>query len=211
MSSLARVWKRDWQVQAQNFTYTLTPFIFYLTVVSIFAVSDKINAGVVWAAALLAVVVSMQSMFRDDYDSGVFSYLLLEPLPLPVVILSKVICHWVTTQLPVIIVTPLIMADASMVEIGTITVSLCIGSIALSLLGAVVAALTIALPQGGLLLSILSIPLYMPILMLGLSSSYAAANSLPVAGYICLLLACVLLALSFAPLLVSLVIKVNMQ
>lgn len=211
MSSLARLWIRDWQIQLQNIAYTLMPVVFYFTVVSIFAVSDKIHAGVIWSAILLAVVLSLQNLFRDDYSNGVFSYLLLSPTPLPIFILGKILFHWLTTQLPMIILTPILIADSSLADIAIMLLSISIGSFALCFVGALIASLTIALPQGGLLLSVLSIPLYTPILMLGLSASYASVNSLPVGAYICLLLACALLACCFVPLLVSAVIKVNMQ
>lgn len=211
MSSLARLWKRDWQIQLQNIAYTLTPAVFYFTVVSIFAVGDKINAGVIWAAVLLAVVLSLQNLFRDDYNSGVFNYLLLSPMPLPVFILGKILCHWIATLVPVIILTPIMMADAGVKEISILLLSLSVGSITLCFIGALVASLTIALPQGGVLLSVLSIPLYMPVLMLGLSASYACVNDLAVTGYICLLIAGALLTFCFVPLLISAVIKVNMQ
>lgn len=211
MSSLARVWRRDWQIQLQNVAHTLTPLVFFLAVVSIFAIGNNLNPGVIWAAVLLAVVLSMQTIFRDEYNSGIFGYILLTSMPNILVVLSKVICHWLSTQLPIIILTPLVMIDTTSAEIGVMVLAMSIGSLALCLIGAVVAALTVALPQGGVLLSVLSIPLYMPVLMLGLSSSYAAAHNLPVGGYIALLAAFTLILLWLAPMLVCALMKVNMQ
>jgi len=136
----------------------------------------KIAAGTIWVAALLSSMLSLERLFQTDYDDGSLELLALAPVPLEVTVLAKVVAHWLTTGLPLIITAPLLAVLMQLPEDGFLTLlgALLLGTPTLSLIGAVGAALILGSRRGGVLLSLLVLPLYIPILIFGVSAVDAA-------------------------------------
>jgi len=136
----------------------------------------KIAAGTIWVAALLSSMLSLERLFQTDYDDGSLELLALAPVPLEVTVLAKVVAHWLTTGLPLIVTAPLLAVLMQLPEDGFLTLmgALLLGTPTLSLIGAVGAALILGSRRGGVLLSLLVLPLYIPILIFGVSAVDAA-------------------------------------
>ncbi|MBL4614311.1 MAG: heme exporter protein CcmB [Magnetovibrio sp.] len=136
----------------------------------------KIAAGTIWVAALLSSMLSLERLFQIDYDDGSLELLALAPVPLEVTVLAKVVAHWLTTGLPLILTAPLLAVLMQMPTDGfwVLMAALLLGTPTLSLIGAVGAALILGSRRGGVLLSLLVLPLYIPILIFGVSAVDAA-------------------------------------
>lgn len=136
----------------------------------------RISAGVIWVAALLASMLSLERLFQTDYEDGSLELLVLTPLPLEVVVLAKVVAHWLTTGLPLIVAAPVLAVLLNMngAGFGVLVAALLIGTPTLSLLGAVGAGLVLGSRRGGVLLSLLVLPLFIPVLVFGVGAVDAA-------------------------------------
>jgi len=170
-----------------------------------------IGPGVVWVAALLAMLISMNAMFLSDFEDGSLDQLILSPQPLPLLALGKTITHWLVSGLPLVIVSPLIAVTYQMPleAIGVMMLTLALGTVSLSLLGSVGAALTVGLNRGSALLSLLVLPLAMPVLIFGARTvSLAASNDVVTAGIYFLAAYCVL-GLSLAPFATAAALKIS--
>jgi heme exporter protein B len=157
--------------------------------------------GVLWVAALLAALLSLNSLFLSDFEDGSLDQILLSPQPLPLLALGKSVSHWLVSGLPLVIVSPLIAMTFRMPvdTVGILMLTLVLGTISLSLLGSIGAALTVGLNRGNALLSLLILPLAMPVLIFGARTVSLAAADDAVAAGIYFLAAYCMLALSFAP------------
>ena len=182
---LLLAWKRPGDV--------LNPVFFFLMVCTLFPLAvgpsrEQLafsGPGVLWVAALLATLLSLNSLFLSDLEDGSLEQLLVSPQPLPVTILGKTLAHWLTSGVPLLIVSPLVAITYRMPHevIYVLIATLALGTIVLSLLGAIGAALTVGLPRGTALLSLLVLPLAMPVLILGANTvSLAAGNELYTQG-----------------------------
>ena len=136
----------------------------------------KIAGGTIWVAALLSSMLSLERLFQTDYEDGSLELLALAPVPLEITVLAKVVAHWLTTGLPLIITAPLLAVLMQMPAEGflVLILALLLGTPTLSLIGAVGAALILGSRRGGVLLSLLVLPLYIPILIFGVSAVDAA-------------------------------------
>lgn len=136
----------------------------------------RIAAGVIWVAALLASMLSLERLFQIDYEDGSLELLTLSPLPLEAAVAAKVAAHWLTTGLPLIVATPLLamLLNLDMDGFAILLVALALGTPTLSLIGSVGAALILGSRRGGVLLSLLVLPLYIPVLIFGVSAVDAA-------------------------------------
>ena len=172
----------------------LNPLWFFLIVITLFPFGvgaapqllAQIAPGVVWVAALLAALLVMDRLFRDDWQDGSLEQLMLLPTPLVAVVLVKVVAHWMMSGLPLLIVSPLGM---SLHDAGVLALTLLLGTPTLSFLGAVGVGLTVGLKRGGVLLSLLVLPLAVPLLIFATAACQAAAAGLPVGGYLAMLAA----------------------
>ncbi len=155
----------------------LNPLFFFALVLSLFPLGvgpseemlQLIAPGVIWVAALLATLLSMESLFRADFDDGSLDQMLVSPNSLLLISSGKVIAHWLSTGLPLVLISPLLGLMFSVNDAGItgIVISLALGTPVLSLLGAVGASLTVGLKKGGILIALLIMPLYVPVLILG--------------------------------------------
>ena len=199
----------------------INPLLFFVLTVSLFplAVSPEgkllgqIGAGVIWVAALLAAMLSLESMYRDDYHDGTLELLLLQSGSPYLVVLAKIISHWLTTGLPLVIISP-VLAIMMQIESSSITaliLTLLIGTAVLSLIGSVGMGLTVGLRQGGVLLSLLVLPLYIPILIFGSSAVSAASMGMEYTGQLAFMGAYFIGCLTLVPIASVAAIKVSIQ
>lgn len=213
--------KRDLLLALRGRTEIVNPLIFFALIVSLFplAVSTEakvlagIAAGVIWVAALISTVLSLDNLFRSDYEDGTLEQIVISPYPVVSLVLGKVVTHWLITGLPLLIMAPLLAyamhlkADVYPVLIYTIL----LGTPTLSLLGSIGISLTVGLKQGGMLLVLVVVPLYIPVLILSASAIRLAVNAEPYSGPLYVLAALLTLALTLAPLATTAAIKLGLR
>jgi heme exporter protein B len=188
----------------------LQPILFALMVVALFPLAlgaepeklARIAPGVLWVAVLLAGLPTLDSLFRSDVEDGSLEQLLLGAAPLAWLIAMRVGVHWAVTSLPLLLLTPLFAELLFLPKplLPPLLASLALGTPLLSLIGAMVAALTVGIRRSGILLAVLALPLYVPVLVFGAGAVVAAGQGLPWLGAIYLLAAGLVLALVLAPL-----------
>ncbi|MFO1430649.1 MAG: heme exporter protein CcmB [Candidatus Competibacteraceae bacterium] len=208
--AFAGLLRRDLQIAIRKRSELLNPILFFILVVSLFPLGigpeprllGEIAPGIIWVAALLATLLSMERLFRSDFEDGALEHLLLSPHALSLLALAKVLAHWLVTGLPLILVSPLlgVLLHLPPEAIRVLPLTLLLGTPILSLLGAVGVALTVGLRRGGVLLTLLVLPLYVPVLIFGTAAVAAAGAGLPVSGQLALLGAMLALALTLSPL-----------
>lgn len=213
--------KRELQLALRRRSDLVNPLIFFLMVATLFplGVSPEptllatLAPGVVWVAALLSTLLAMDSLFRSDFEDGSLEQILLSPQPLFIVVLGKVIAHWMMTGLPLTLMAPLIAVMLFLPAEGMsgLMMSLLIGTPTLSLVGAIGAALTVGLRKGGVLISLLVLPLYIPVLIFGTAAVEAAVTGLPLAGHLALLGALLALGVALAPLAIAAALRISVS
>lgn len=222
MSSLFfAVVHRDLVLAYRRRAEVLTSLFFFVIVVSLFplGVGPEMNTlrliapGVVWVAALLATMLALNRLFAQDYLDGTLEQMALASHPLWLIVLGKITAHWLVTGLPLVLVAPVLglQFDLPTNALGLLVVGLVLGTPVLSLIGGVGAALTLGLRGGGVLLSILVLPLYIPVLIFGAGSVEAAMVGLDVEGHLSLLGAMLLLALVAAPVVVAAALRIALE
>jgi heme exporter protein B len=200
---------------------TVNPLMFFIIAVSLFPLGGDVDtsylssiaSGVIWVTALLAVMLSMESLFRSDYEDGSLEQLLLSPQPLYFQLLAKVFGHWLVTGLPLVLLTPLLGLMLSLPAEGYMPLmfGLLLGTPTLNLIGAIGIALTVGLSRSGLLLAVLVLPLSIPVLVFGAGIVEAALNGLPVTGLLAVLGAMLALALTLAPLAIGAALRISVN
>lgn len=209
MSKIQVLLSRDLSLMWQKRSDAMQPMLFALMVCVMFPLAlgseqtrlAQSAGAVIWVANLLASLLVLDNLYRSDFEDGSLEQLLLAPVPLPLVIASKVAVHWLTTALPVLIITPL-LAQLLFLPANVLPVlmmSLFIGSILMSLIGAIVAALTLGIQRSGMLLALMALPMYVPVLVFGAGSVWQASQGLPWLGGIWLMCAGLALLLILAP------------
>lgn len=203
------VFRRDLLLAARKPADAATPLVFFAIVVSLFplgvgpdpAILRTMAPGVLWVAALLATLLSLNRLFAADYADGTLEQLALSPQPLASLVFAKIIAHWVTTGLPLLLLSPLLAIQLNLPTeaLGSLLLALLLGTPVLSLLGGIGAALTLGLRGGGVLVSLLVLPLYTPILIFGAGAVTASATGFDPEAYLSLLGAFLAVALGFAP------------
>ncbi|WP_341198582.1 heme exporter protein CcmB [Lentibacter algarum] len=173
----------------------------------------RIAPGVLWVAALLACLLSLDRMFALDFEDGSLDLLATSPLPLEGIITVKAVAHWLTTGLPLVLATPVFALLMSLPSSGylALMVSLLLGTPALSIIGAFGAALTVGIKRGGLLLSLLVLPLYVPTLIFGAEVARRGAEGQPYTTALLMLSGISLAALALLPIASAAVLRVNLR
>lgn len=199
----------------------LNPLWFFLIIITMFPLLmgpnpellSKIASGTAWVAAVLSALLSFERLFRDDYLDGSLEQLMLLPTGLPQVALAKVIAHWLLTGLPLILLSPITAILLSLeVEVWfALVLTLLIGTPILSCLGAIGVALTVGLRKGGTLLSLLILPLFLPVLIFAASVLEAATLNLGYTGQLAIMGAMLALALTFSPFAIAGALRVSIQ
>jgi len=200
---------RDLLAALRSRADVLTTLIFFVIVASLFplgvgsdtALLRMIGPGVVWVAALLASMLALGRLFASDYADGTLEQLTLAPQPLGMLVLVKVAAHWLVSGLPLVVVAPLLglQFDLGTDALLVLLASLLLGTPTLSLIGAIGAALTLGLRGGGALLSLLVLPLYVPVLVMGAGAVEMASAGLGGQGQLLILGAMLIVAAAFAP------------
>lgn len=219
--SLAPVIRRDLLLGVRQKADVFNTLFFFVVVVTIVPLGvgpepnllRAIGPGVVWVAALLAAILSLPRLFAADYVDGTLEQMLISPDPLALIVLGKVVAHWLTTGLPLTAMAFLfgVLFDLGTSETLVLVASLALGTPVLSLLGAIAAALTLGLRGGGVLTSLLVLPLYIPVLIFGSGAVGAVASGVAYAAYLLLLGAFLLFALVLTPWAASLALRISVE
>lgn len=213
--------RRDLTLAMRRRSDVLTTLFFFVIVVSLFPLGigpeletlRQIAPGVFWVAALLASMLALEKLFASDFDDGTLEQMLLAPEPVFVLVLGKVLAHWLITGLPLVLLAPLLglQYDLPGETLQVLVLSLLLGTPALSLIGAIGAALTLGLRGGGVLISLLVLPLYIPVLIFGAGAVEANASGLGAAGHLYMMGAILLLALVAAPLATAAALRISAE
>lgn len=197
------------------------PLFFFVLVVTLFPLGvgaqpkllQAMAPGIIWVSALLAAMLSLDSLFRSDFDDGSLEQMLLSSHPVSVLVLGKILAHWLVTGLPLLLVAPLLALFLGLPEraLGTLLVTLILGTPVLSLIGAIGVALTVGLRRGGMILSLLVLPLYIPVLIFASNAVDMASMGLPVSPQLNILTAILCMALVLAPLPAASALKMSIN
>jgi len=212
---------RDLTLGLRNRADMLMTVFFFVIVASLFPLAVGpdtdllriMGPGVIWVAALLASLLSLERLFGGDYADGTLEQMVISHHPLPVIVFAKVVAHWLIAGLPLVIISPLLALQYGIDGQGTLLMmaTLLIGTPTLSLLGAVGAALTLGLRGGGVLISLLVLPLFIPVLIFGASVVGDAAAGLPVEAHFSLLGAMLVLALILSPWTIASALRISIE
>jgi len=201
--------RRDLLLALRNRAEYVMPLLFFVLVISMFPLAlgaqpellARIAPGIVWVAALLAAMLSLDSIFRSDFADGSLEQILLSAHPVAVLVLAKVCAHWLVTGLPLLLVAPLLAEMLGLPGMAqpALLLTILLGTPSLSLIGAIGVALTVGLRKGGIILSLLVLPLYVPVLIFAASAIDNAAMGFDVSAQIYMLLAFLFLSISLSP------------
>lgn len=215
------LFRRDMVLAFRNRSDIANPLIFFLIVISLFPLgvspSPKVLAqlapGVIWVVALLACLLSTDSLFRHDFDDGSLELLLLSPQPLYILAIAKVLAHWCITGLPLTLFAPILGVMLHLPAEGMLPLvaSLFLGTISLSFIGGVGAALTVGLRRSGVLLSLIVLPLYTPVLIFGANAVQSAINGFAISGQLAILGAFMALSVTLTPLAISAALRISVE
>ncbi len=207
--SFKAVVARDLQLAVRQGGATLLVVAFFVITVTLFPfgvgsesnILARIAAGVVWVAALLAALLSLDRLFQADFEDGSLEQLTLTGAGLGTVVCGKIAAHWLTTGLPLLLTAPILALFMQLPgqSFPILLAAMALGTPSLSLIGAIGAALTVGVRRGGVLLSLLVLPLYIPVLIFAVAAIDAAALGLPVLNHLTLLAAILLAALPLCP------------
>jgi len=213
--------RRDLVLAMRRRSDVFSTLFFFVIVVSLFplGIGPEMNTlrliapGVVWVAALLASMLALERLFAADYDDGTLEQILLAPQPLYVLVLGKVTAHWLVTGVPLVLISPLLglQYDLSLEALEVLVFSLLLGTPALSLIGAIGAALTLGLRGGGVLVSLLVLPLCIPVLIFGAGAVEASVSGLGGQGHLSLLGAILVLSALFSPLATAAALRISAE
>ncbi|KAB7696624.1 heme exporter protein CcmB [Plesiomonas shigelloides] len=218
---LLAIIKRELKIAFRNSTEIVNPLLFFVIVITLFPLSigpepkllERIAPGIIWVAALLSSLLSLERLFKDDYLDGSLEQLMLLPVPLPLIVCAKVISHWLLTSLPLLILSPLIAVLLSLKpEVWlTMATTLLLGTPTLSFIGAIGAALTVGLRKGGVLLSLLILPLFIPVLIFATATLDASIMGMPLSGYLAILGAMLMGSLTLSPFAAAAALRISLQ
>lgn len=220
-NSLFTIMKHEILLTMRQASSWLTPLLFFVIVVCLFpialgpdsAILNKVAPAIIWVAALLAVLMSIGNVFRHDADDGYLDLLLLSQHSLSSLVICKILCHWITHCLPLVLISPLLglVLNLNLKQEYVLVITLLLGTPVLSLLGGIGAALIVGIRHQSLLLPILIMPLYIPVLIFGTGTIMAANANLPIDGYFAIMGALILVSLAFAPLLTGLALRIGVN
>jgi heme exporter protein B len=201
--------RRDLTIAMRRRADIFTTLVFFVIVVSLFPLGigpepntlRLIAPGVVWVGALLASMLALEQIFSADHRDGTLEQMLLTPQPVALLVVGKVVAHWLVTGLPLVVIAPLLglQYDLSLEGLQALLISLLLGTPALSLIGAIGAALTLGLRSGGVLLALLVLPLYIPVLIFGAGAVEASVSGLGGQSHLAMLGAILVGSLVLAP------------
>jgi heme exporter protein B len=220
-SAWTQMFKRDLLIAFRRRSEIIHPVIFFVMVISLFplalgddkALLQKIAPAIIWVSALLATMLSLDNLFRSDFEDGSLEQLTLLKTPLSLLVTAKITAHWIVTGLPLIIITPLLamLLYMPIESISMLLLTLLLGTPTLSLIGAVGIALTVGLRQGGVILSLLILPLYIPVLIFSTIALQNSAQGFSAEAQLAMLLAILMLAITLLPFAIAAALKVSLN
>ena len=215
------LFQRDLRLAMRRWDQVTDPLVFFLMVTTLFplALSPELSRlrevapGVLWVAALLSSLLASDSLLRSDAQDGTLEQYVLSGQPLTLLLLAKTVAHWILGGLPLVLISPLVAAALGVptAALGVVMASLVLGTLTLSLTGAIGAALTIGLRRGSLLLALLVLPLVMPLLIFGARAVELAIDGETAAGPLYLLAAMLVLTLTLAPLTAAAAVRISIE
>ena len=218
---LLNIIQRELTIAFRRPAEILNPLWFFLIVITLFPLLmgpnpellGKIASGIAWVAALLSALLSFERLFRDDYLDGSLEQLMLLPVGLPQVALAKVIAHWLLTGLPLILLSPIaaILLSLEGHVWWALVLTLLLGTPILSCLGAIGVALTVGLRKGGTLLSLLILPLFLPVLIFAAAVLEAATINMNYSGQLAIIGAILAITLTFSPFAIAGALRISLQ
>ncbi len=213
--------RRDLRIAIRNPSSVLNPLLFFVISVSLFPLAispeastlSQIASGIIWVASMLAVLLSLNSLFHYDFENGVLEQMATSHHSLSLLILSKITAHWILTGIPIILLSPLLglflFLDNESIKVLMITLLLATPS--LSLIGSIGASLIVGVKNSGMLLSLLILPLYIPILIFASSAVSQAQFGLEISGQLYFLSTILVLSLMSAPFVSSIALKISLE
>jgi len=205
----------------RNTSSLIQPLVFFIIIALLFPFSlpaennllEKIGGGVIWVSAVLATLLSLEAMFRDDYIDGTLEQILIQPRSLELAMLGKTLAHWSATGFVLTLFSPLLCLTFNIpyTQFWVLSCSLLLGTPSLSLIGAIGAALTVTLQRGGILIAIIILPLYIPILIFGAGMMSQAAQGIDVTSQIYALSAILVLSITLAPFAISTALRATIN
>ena len=213
--------KRELQIAMRKNAEILNPLWFFLLVITLFPLVigpdpkllSRIAPGIAWVAALLSALLSFERLFRDDFIDGSLDQLMLTAQPLPMTALAKVVAHWLLTGLPLILLSPIAALLLSL-EVNiwwALVLTLLLGTPVLSCIGAIGGALTVGVRRGGVLLSLLVVPLFIPVLIFASSVLEAAGLNVPYGGQLAILGAMMVGAVTLSPFAIAAALRISLD
>lgn len=213
--------QRDLTLAMRRRTDVFTTLFFFIIAVTLFPLGvgpeiellRTMGPGVIWVAALLASMLSLSTLFAGDYEDGTLEQMVIAPYPLSVLVLGKLFAHWLITGLPLALLSPLLGMQMGMgsAEIQVLLITLLLGTPVLSLIGSIGAALTLGVRGGGILLSLLILPLFIPVLIFGAGAVDAFTSGISIDGHLSLLGAFLVLSIVFSPLATSVALRISLE
>lgn len=199
----------------------LTPLVFFMVIASLFPLGVgaesslllRMAPGVLWVSALLAAMLSLQRMFATDYADGSLEQMVLSPTPLGLLVLAKALAHFLLSGVPLVLMAPVLGLQFGLDSraLGILMLSLLLGTPTLSLIGSIGAALTLGVRGAGVLLSLLILPLYIPVLIFGAGAVEADAAGLGFGGHLSLLSALLVLSVFFSPMATAAALRISLE
>ncbi|WP_296821426.1 heme exporter protein CcmB [Thiobacillus sp.] len=221
MRTLGHIVTRDVLLAMRRRADVATTLFFFVIVASLFPLGvgpepkllRAMAPGILWVAALLASMLSLGRLFDADYADGSLEQLMLAPEPLALVVIGKVMAHWLISGLPLVLIAPVIALqfDLPADSLGTLLLALLLGTPLLSLIGAIGAALTVGVRGGGVLVSLLVLPLYVPVLVFGAGAVDASATGMDASGHLSILGALLLLGMVLAPWATAAALRISLE
>ncbi|WP_372763058.1 heme exporter protein CcmB [Pseudoalteromonas sp.] len=215
------VFNKDLKLAFRQRAEIINPILFFLIVISLFPLAigpepgllARMAPGIIWVAALLSTMLGLDKLFRDDYNDGSLEQLIATSYPLSLTVLAKVAAHWVITGLPLVLMTPLfaLLLNLDNTALMATLLTLLLGTPLLSFIGAIGAGLTVGLQKGGILMSLLVLPLYIPVLIFATSAIDTSTMSLDYSGQLAILGAMLVIAIISAPIAISSALKVSVS
>ncbi len=213
--------RRDLLLAVRRRAEIANPMLFFVMVVTLFPLAlgaqphllQAMAPAVIWVAALLAALLSLDSLFRSDFEDGSLEQLMLTEHPLAVLVLAKIVAHWLVTGVPLLLIEPLLAVFLGLPAeaITTLLLTLVLATPVLSLIGAIGMALTVGLRRGGMLLSLLVLPLYIPVLIFASAAVERSVSGLAVTAQLNILLALLSLAVVLVPLPTAAALKMSIN
>lgn len=213
--------RRDLLIAYKRKNDLFNPFMFFVLVATLFPIGispepealGEISAGVLWISALLASLLAMDNLFRADFEDGSLELLMLSPHPLYFLVLAKNIAHWLVSGLPIVLVSPLIAYMLNFPEgaYSTLVLTLLLGTPVLSLLGSIGVALTVGLGSRGLILAVITLPMSVPVLIAGTLTVSQTLEGASLSGYLAIMGAMLIAALTLAPLASAAALRISVN